>query len=188
MGYGYLKKQICMHLNSKATGTEDDVLALRSLFEQSLREMYWSEMQLATAFENILASVSSKDTVRMLTLHAVTTKMHCDRIEKIFESIGLPPQHQRFEPMESLIGDMMAKIALTEFGSVRDAAVIACVQLITHCEIAAYGTLKSFALSLKEEDVVALLEKNLADEKEIDLKLTVVAEAYINDEAANKEF
>jgi len=48
--------------------------------------------------------------------------------------------------------------------------------------------LKSFAFTLKEEDVVGMLEQSLQEEKDLDMKLSVIAEAYINDEAANKEF
>ncbi len=177
-----------MQLNIKTPGTAEEVTALRPLFEDYLKCTYWSERALAPAFEHVLKHVSSKDIVRMLTLHAVNTRSHADRLEKIFESIGIPPEEKKVDAIESLIGEIELTISQTEMGAVRDAALIAVIQMIIHCEIAAYGTLKSFAISLKEEDVVVLLEKNLQDEKELDLKLSVIAEAYINDEAANKEF
>ncbi len=176
-----------MQLNIKTPGTSEEVTALRPLFEDYLKCTYWSERALAPAFERVLNFISSKDIVRMLTIHAVNTRSHSDRLEKIFESIGIPAAEKRFDAIESLIGEIEIAIGQTEMGSVRDAALIAIIQMIIHCEIASYGTLRSFAISLKEEDVVTLLENNLQDEKELDLKLSVIAEAYINDEAANKE-
>ena len=113
--------------------------------------------------------------------------MHYDRLEKIFESIGIKAEEKKFEPIESLINEIEVIISQTFTGMVRDAAIIALVQHIIHSEIASYGTLKSFAITLKEEEVVALLDRNLEDEKELDRKLSEIAEAYINDEAANRE-
>ena len=176
-----------MHLNIKTSGTDEEVTALRTLFENSIKCTYSAEQKLALAFERLLKHLSSKDSIKMMTIHAVNTKMHVDRLEKIFESIGIQPDAMPFEAIDSLISELDRIVGQTEIGSVRDAALIAVVQMIIHCEIASYGTLRSFAISLKEEEVVTLLEKNLEDEKDLDLKLTVIAEAYINDEAANKE-
>jgi ferritin-like metal-binding protein YciE len=176
-----------MQLHIKTTDTIEEVTALRTLFEDYLKCVYWSENALAPVFHDMLNHISSKDISRLLTQHTMTTRIHSDRIEKIFESIGIPPEEKKFDAMESLIRDADIIIDQTSSGAVRDAAIIALIQHIIHCEIATYGTLKSFAITLKEENVVSLLEKNLEEEKELDTKLSVVAEAYINDEAANKE-
>lgn len=176
-----------MQLNIKSTGTDEEITALRTLFEDYLKCVYWSENELTPAFADMVNYISSKEIATMLTLHIATTRIHSDRIEKIFESIGIRPDAKKFEAVESLINEVDVIISQTNTGAVRDAAIIALIQHIIHCEIASYGTLKSFALTLKEENVVTLLEKSLDEEKELDQRLSVVAEAYINDEAANKE-
>ena len=176
-----------MQLNIKTPRTDDEVTALRTLFEDYLKMVYWSERALVPAFSQIIGQISSRDISRTLMLHTANTNIHVDRLEKIFSSIGIPAGEKHFEPIESLLNEIDVVISQTQMGAVRDAAVIALVQHIIHSEIASYGTLKSFALTLKEEDVVVLLERNLEDEKDLDLKLSVIAEAYINDEAANKE-
>ncbi len=177
-----------MQLNIKTPGSADEVTALRTLFEDYLKMVYWSERALAPAFSHIIGQISSRDIARILMLHTANTNIHVDRLEKIFKSIGIPAGEKKFEPIESFLGQIDLVIAQTQMGAVRDAAVIALVQHVIHSEIASYGTLKSFALTLKEEDVVVLLDKNLEDEKDLDLKLSEIAKAYINDEAANKEF
>lgn len=176
-----------MQLQIKTTETVEEVTALRKLFEDYLKGIYWSENALAPMFLDLINHVSSKDISRLLAEHTANTRIHSDRIEKIFESIGIPVEEKKFQAMESLIHEAENILEVTSSGSVRDAAIIALVQHIIHCEIASYGTLKSFAITLKEENVVSLLEKNLDEEKELDIKLSLVAEAYINDEAANKE-
>ena len=77
--------------------------------------------------------------------------------------------------------------AQTREGVVRDAALIAVLQKIKHYEIACYGTMRAFAIALREEDAIVLLERTLHEEKEADLALSHIAESHINIEAADKE-
>ena len=177
-----------MQSNIKTPVAVEEIIALRTLFEDYLRYTYWSEKTLATVFTELLPYIRSKDIVNTLTQHAIGTQAHSERLEQIFESIGIKPEEKKFDPIDSLINETEIIISQTTKGSVRDAAIIATIQHIIHCEIASYGTLKSFALTLKEDEVVMLLEKSLDEEKDFDLQLSVVAEAYINDEAANKEY
>lgn len=177
-----------MQLNIKTPESVEEITALRSLFEDYLRVVYWCEKALAPVFYDIVPFINSGDISKILDLHTALTEIHADRLEKIFDSIGIRPEEKKSEAIDSLINEIDIVIGQIDSGAVRDAAVIALVQHIIHHEIASYGTLKAFALALKEEEVVTLLEKSLEEEKEFDLKLSIVAEAYINDEAANKEF
>ncbi|HLA57059.1 MAG TPA: DUF892 family protein [Flavobacterium sp.] len=177
-----------MQLNIKTPDSVEEITALRALFEDYLKGVYWSEKALAPVFSDMIAYIHSQDIAKMLLEHTANTQIHADRIENIFDSIGIKPEERKFEAIDSLINDIDLTIEQIRSGAVRDAAIIALIQHIIHCEIASYGTLKSFAITLKEEEVVTLLEKSLQEEKEFDLKLSVIAEAYINDEAANKEF
>ncbi|RZJ32005.1 MAG: DUF892 family protein [Flavobacterium sp.] len=177
-----------MLLQIKHTGSSEEVTALRTLFEDYLKCTLWSERALVSVFAELRQQVASKDISRILLEHTANTQIHCDRIVKIFESIGIPAEEKRFEPMESLMREASIIVDQTSSGAVRDAAIIALLQHIMHCEIASYGTLKSFAITLKEENVVALLEQNLIEEKDIDHRLSMIAQASINDEAANKEY
>ena len=176
-----------MQLHLKTPKNTDEVTALRTLFEDYLKTIHWAENALAQVFIALLDDIASKDLMRLMAHHAANTKIHTDRIEKIFDSIGLKPEEKKSEATGCLMAEIERILSFTESGPVRDAAIIAWVQHVIHAQIASYGTLRSFALTLREEDVVRLLEKNLEEEKELDLKLSLVAEAYVNDEAANKE-
>lgn len=177
-----------MQLNIKTPDTLEEITALRSLFEEQLKYLYWSERTLSTVFGDLITYFNSHDIVRILLAHTANKQIHADRIEKIFDSIGIAPEEKKFEAINSFITEIDLVAEQIRSGSVRDAAIIALVQHIIHCEIASYGTLKSFAITLKEEEVVTLLDRSLEDEKNLDHQLSIIAEAYINDEAANKEF
>jgi ferritin-like metal-binding protein YciE len=59
--------------------------------------------------------------------------------------------------------------------SVKDAGLIGAAQRVEHYEIAAYGTVKTFADTLGHSEHVSLLEETLEEEKETDAKLTDLA-------------
>ena len=65
---------------------------------------------------------------------------------------------------------------------VLDAALIGAAQRVEHYEIAAYGTVRTFAEVLGEGEHVSLLEETLQEEKETDEKLTQLA-SQINEQA-----
>jgi ferritin-like metal-binding protein YciE len=47
--------------------------------------------------------------------------------------------------------------------------------------------MRAYAIALREEDVVILLEETLNEEKNTDTELSAIAESHINTEAADKE-
>ncbi len=89
--------------------------------------------------------------------------------------------------MDGLIREAEDIMESTEEGAVRDAGIISAGQKVEHYEIATYGTLRTFATILKEEEAASLLEETLKEEKGADEKLTEVAESSINIEAAGED-
>jgi ferritin-like metal-binding protein YciE len=79
---------------------------------------------------------------------------------------------------------MMNKI---EAGVVRDAAIIACAQKVEHYEIATYGTLITFAETLRQNQAAGILQETLEEEKETDVILTQIAKSFVNAEAKKQE-
>jgi ferritin-like metal-binding protein YciE len=57
-----------------------------------------------------------------------------------------------------------------------DPALIGAAQRVEHYEIAGYGTVRSIAETLGEDNHVSFLEETLEEEKETDEKLTELAE------------
>jgi ferritin-like metal-binding protein YciE len=60
-------------------------------------------------------------------------------------------------------------------GSVIDAAIISSAQRVEHYEIAGYGTVRTYAELLGENDFASLLQQTLDEEKEADESLNEIA-------------
>ncbi|MFL9844808.1 YciE/YciF ferroxidase family protein [Flavobacterium rhizosphaerae] len=165
----------------------DQYRELRGLFEKQLMELYWTEGVMGNMLNGVIVQSSSKDLVTVLQKHHEETLTHIERLEKIFNYIGIPAQEKEYEAIDCFVKEAESIIHITRQGVVRDAAIIAVLQKIMHYEIACYGTMRAYAIALREEDVVMLLEQTLQDEKGADLMLSSIAESHINTEAADKE-
>ena len=69
---------------------------------------------------------------------------------------------------------------------VLDAGLIAAAQRVEHYEMAGYGTVRTYAKLLGEDQAAKLLQQTLDEEGETDKKLTELAESNINLEAASE--
>ena len=72
----------------------------------------------------------------------------------------------------------------TDQSPLRDAGLIAAANRVEHYEIAAYGSVRSFATTLGMQEAVALLDATLSEEKKADEKLTKLAETKVNQGAS----
>jgi hypothetical protein len=64
--------------------------------------------------------------------------------------------------------------------------MITAAQKVEHYEMASYGTARTYATVLGESAVARLLQQTLREEKTADGKLTSIAEAFVNEDAAEE--
>ncbi|HEX2683184.1 MAG TPA: DUF892 family protein, partial [Ferruginibacter sp.] len=107
-------------------------------------------------------------------------------VEKVFDIIGKKATAKKCEAMNGLIKEAEEIMKESEDGAMRDAGIIAAGQKVEHYEIASYGTLRQYAETLSLPDASELLEQTLEEEKGADVKLTEVAIASVNIEAAEE--
>ena len=157
---------------------------LRELFVDELKDIYWAEQAITQAIPKMIKNASSQELVQALTMHLEETKNQVVRLESVFSSIGEKAEVKKCEATAGLIKEAEEIMESTEKGVVRDAGIISAAQKVEHYEIATYGTLRTFAKTLGEEEAMALLQETLDEEKGADLKLTKIAESHINAEAA----
>lgn len=156
---------------------------LRELFEDELKDIYWAEKALVKAIPKMIKNASSEELVAALEDHLSVTEQHVTRAEEVFELLDLKPQGKKCEAMAGLIKEAEEIMKECKKGMVRDAGIISAAQKIEHYEIATYGTLRTFALTLGEDDAADLLQMTLDEEKDADSGLTDIAEAFVNAEA-----
>jgi ferritin-like metal-binding protein YciE len=160
---------------------------LMKLFEDELKDIYWAEKALTKALPKMVKNATNEDLITALENHLEETEGQIEKLEQVFEAIGKKAQAKKCEAMAGLVKEAEEIMKESDKGAMRDAGIISAGQKVEHYEIATYGTLKTFARTLGLEDAAGLLEEILDQEKAADAKLTEVAEATINMQAAEEE-
>jgi ferritin-like metal-binding protein YciE len=155
---------------------------LRQLYVEELRDIYDAEKQLIKALPKMAEAASSQELRNGFEEHLEQTKEHAERLEQIFSELGEKPTGKKCKGMQGLVNEGSEVINEDFENEVKDAGLISAAQRVEHYEIAAYGTVRTYANLLGEQNAVVLLEKTLTEEKETDRKLTDLAEG-INAEA-----
>ncbi|RFZ92927.1 ferritin-like domain-containing protein [Mucilaginibacter conchicola] len=176
--------------NKKSTAavaerTAEAESALKELFVDELKDIYWAEKHLATALPKMIKGATSEDLKQTISTHLEETKNQITRLESVFASVGEKAAAKKCLAMEGLLKEATELLSDSEKGTeVRDVAIISAAQKVEHYEIASYGTLRTLAGTLGYSEAQSLLEETLAEEKNADSLLTQVAENYVNEAAA----
>lgn len=157
--------------------------SLRDLYLEQLKDLYSAETQLVDALPKMADAATAPELKNAFREHLSQTRQHVDRLEKIFLTLDDKPKGQTCEGMKGLIKEGEEMIKTKGEPEVIDAGLIAAAQRVEHYEIAGYGTVRTYAELLGEQDAVRLLERTLQEEEETDEKLSQIAESRINQEA-----
>jgi len=158
--------------------------SLEELFKDELKEIFDAEKQLTKALPKLAKKATSTELQTAFEDHLQETEMHVERLEQVFDQLGMAPRARASKAMRNLIAEGSDMIAEAEDDATRDALMIAAAQKVEHYEIAAYGTLRTWANVLGRRDAAGLLDETLDEEKETDQRLTQIAESSINEAAA----
>lgn len=166
------------------TGKMEDS-EFHEFFVDELKDIYWAEKHLVKALPKLKKAATSPELAAAFEKHTQETQTHIATLEQVFELLGEKAVAKKCDAMDGLLKEADSIIEDTEAGTlVRDAGLILAAQKAEHYEIATYGTLRTFAQVMGHDDVAALLQQTLDNEKETDEALTAVAESFINEEAA----
>ncbi len=163
-----------------------DESKLMELFEDELKDIYWAEKALTKAIPKMIKNATSSDLKEALENHLAETEEQVKKVEQVFETIGKKAVAKKCEAMAGLTKEADEIMKDSDKGAMRDAGIISAAQKVEHYEIASYGTLRTFAETLGLDKAVGILEEILEEEKGADEKLSEVAEATINIEAAGE--
>lgn len=156
---------------------------LKKLYVEELRDIYSAEQQLVKALPKMAKGASSDDLREAIESHLEETKGQVERLEQIFEALDESAKGKTCQAMKGLIEEGSEILDEKGEDSVLDAGIIAAAQKVEHYEMATYGTLRTWADLLHEEEAAELLQETLDEEGEADKKLTDLAEEIVNPEA-----
>jgi ferritin-like metal-binding protein YciE len=150
--------------------------SLRELYIDELRDLYSAENQLVKALPK-MAKASTDDQLRgAFEEHLEQTREHVARLEQIFEQLEEKASGKKCLGIEGLIKEGAETMDEDYADEIMDAAIIGAAQRVEHYEVAAYGTVKSLAELLGQDEHASLLEQTLEEEKAADEKLTQLSE------------
>ena len=160
--------------------------ALNELYKEELKDLYSAETQLVAALPKMAKAASSPELKQAFEIHLEATKGHVKRLEQIFATLGGSPKGKKCKAMEGLVeeGAELIKAKADFEPEALDAGLIGAAQRVEHYEIAAYGTARTLAQQLGDQQAATLLQQTLNEETATDAKLTALAVGRINQQAA----
>lgn len=149
---------------------------IERLFLEELKDLHSAETQITKALPKMAKAASSNELRAAFEHHLKETEGHVQRLDKIFDSLGMSSGRKTCEGMKGVLEEGSQMLHETEEGEVRDEALISAAQRVEHYEMAAYGTVRTYAERLGKAQIAQLLQKTLDEEKAADKKLTDISE------------
>ncbi|HTB80270.1 MAG TPA: ferritin-like domain-containing protein [Opitutaceae bacterium] len=155
---------------------------LHALLIDEIKDLYFAENQLVKALPKMAKAATNPDLKKGFTHHLAQTRGHVTRLARSLKILGVPAKGKTCHAMLGLVKEGAEAIQAKGPVAVRDAALIGAAQRVEHYEMAGYGTARSFARILGENQVADLLQTTLDEEGETNKKLSEIADK-VNDDA-----
>ncbi len=162
-----------------------DIKTMDDLFVHTLRDIYYAEKQLLKALPDMAEKATDAQLKQAFQSHLGETKNQVLRLEQVFKMHGVEAKGIDCPAIDGIIEEAEEVSGEVEDKAVLNAALAAAAQAAEHYEIARYGTLIAWAKQLGRNDCARVLQQNLDEEKAADRKLTEIAEARLNLQAAS---
>jgi ferritin-like metal-binding protein YciE len=156
---------------------------LENLYISELRDLYSAENQLLKALPKMAKGASSPELKDAFEQHLEQTKGHVERLEQLFEQLDESPKGKTCRAMKGLIEEGSEILKEEGEESVLDAGMIVAAQKVEHYEMASYGSVRTFANLLGQDEAARLLQSTLDEESETNEILNRLAESVVNQEA-----
>lgn len=157
--------------------------SMKKLFIHELQDLHDAENQILEALPKMASKASHAELKNAFEEHHRQTENHVRRLEQIFDGLGEKAGGVKCKGIRGIISEGEEILKEDDDEDVRDAGMIAAAQRVEHYEIAAYGTARTYARMLGDENAARLLQETLDEEGETDKKLTRLAESRVNRDA-----
>jgi ferritin-like metal-binding protein YciE len=156
---------------------------LHNLLDYDVAKFSSAEVQLRNIlpeWKNKSSSLKLKD---VLMRYLDFIERHIEKMEKFMDREGLSAVFVNNGVMKAFIEEMEERLSICADADVKDACLLACVQGINHYKISMYGTAAAFAKALGMEKAAVVFHEAEVNEKQIDDRLSQLAEFEINPKA-----
>ena len=158
---------------------------LHDAFIDELRDSYDAERQLTKALAKLARTATAPALRKAFETHLKETEGQIKRLEQVFESLDEKVRGKHCDGIAGIIEEGKSIMEEDFDDKTMDACLIAAGQRAEHYEMAAYGALVAWAKAMGHKEAAVLLQQTLDEEKAADEKLSALAEAGINQGAAD---
>jgi ferritin-like metal-binding protein YciE len=158
--------------------------SLQDLMIEEMRDLYNAETQLTKALPKMAKKASNPQLRKAFETHLRETEGHVQRLQKIFDKLGKKPTGKKCAAMAGLVEEGKEMMGEDMDDETMDAALISIAQKVEHYEIASYGTVRTWAQLMGDDQTAKLLQQTLDEEGKTDKLLTEIAESAVNFAAA----
>lgn len=156
-------------------------IRMQELLIDCMKDLLHAEQQLLKALPTMAEAARSVQLRHLFQMHLAETEMQVERLQECFELLDVKAQAKPCKGMEGLVREGKEVIAENEDKDdvSADLALIAGAQKVEHYEMSGYTTAKNLAQQLRQNEIVAMLTKSLAEEANSDQLLNQVAQALM---------
>lgn len=164
------------------------ITTLKELYADELKDLWSANDQMAKALKKILPQAQNQKLITMLQTAQTGIGKHTELLKSLIQNQGEEVKKEHCKGMEGLAQEAIkhAVDEAPENGPVRDAAIIAQYQRMTHYGITGFGTVMAFAQALKLDEDAKKLEAAVKEMYNSDELMTELAESAVNVSAASK--
>jgi ferritin-like metal-binding protein YciE len=155
----------------------ENIEDLRTLYIANLKKALDMEQKITKALPTMIEKSTDPQLATAFRNHLEETKGHVTRIESLLHAATGEASTSTCKAISALVTEAEDNIKDATDLSIRDITLIASAQQVEHHEIAVYGTLRTWAELLGEEDASNILEGILDEEKAADELLSDISDS-----------
>ncbi|HEX5027142.1 MAG TPA: DUF892 family protein [Agriterribacter sp.] len=159
------------------------ISTLQQLLNYEASKFTIAEIQLKRNLEEWIIQAGSLPLKTVLQKYFGFVQQHVQKLETFMEEEKINSLSIADRVMKAFVEDANEKMSCCADAEVKDACLLACIQVINHFKISIYGTAGAFAKELDLEKAAAVFHEMEINEKHIDDRLSQLAEYEINKKA-----
>ncbi len=160
--------------------TNQPINTLHTLLNYDAHKFISAEIALKNSLPGWINLASSLKFKTVLQKYLDMVQQHVDKMERFFEEENINSLCLTNRIMRAFIEETDEKLAHCTDAEVKDACLLACIQVINHFKISTYGTAAAFANALGMDKQAAVFHEAEINEKQIDDRLSQLANYEIN--------
>lgn len=156
------------------------ITTLHNLLDYDASKFASAEIQLQTTLPRWIHKAGSLQLKTVMQKYLDFVQQHAKKMEDFLEGEQISSLNLTNRVMQAFIEEANERLSNCTDAEVKDACLLASIQAINHFKISTYGTAAAFSNALGMEKAAAVFHEAEINEKQIDDRLSQLAQHEIN--------